>query len=57
MVFFTYRLSHMVPESTHVILYLVCPFVCFWICMKVYDVLLKVCPVGLALLVGNRINK
>lgn len=56
LVFVTYRLTIMMPTYTHVIIYLMSPIVCFGICVLLYDVLQKVNPRFLSILVGNRLK-
>ena len=56
LVIITYRLSIMMPPCTHFVLYFMSPIICFGICVALYDILQKISPSFLGILVGNRIK-
>lgn len=55
-VIITYRLTMIIPSYIHVVVYLISPIVCFGICVKLYDVLQKISPKLLGVLVGYRLK-
>lgn len=54
LVFFTYRVSLFLPQFMNVILFIISPLICFFICVVLYKVTERIYPKSLSFLLGNR---
>lgn len=52
----TYRISLIAPTYLNFIIYMIAPLVCFVLCLMLYELMMRLMPQCLSILVGNRIK-